>query len=367
MVASRITRKADPVEPTGSAHPSEAEVWWQAVRERDPEFDGKFFYSVSTTGVYCRPSCSSRLAKRENVGFHASEAAARTAGFRPCKRCKPDRPSLKSTLTAKIAASCRAIEAADEPPSLATLAEAAGMSAFHFHRVFKSVVGVTPKAYAATQRRKRLKNGLRSESSVTTAFQNAGFNSSGRFYADADRTLGMTPSDYRSGGTNAHMRFAIGDCTLGSILVAATDIGVAAILLGDDPETLLRELQDHFPNAELTGGDPTFEDTVAKVIHLVEQPGSAFDLPLDIRGTAFQHRVWHALGTIPSGTTVSYSELANRIGQPTAVRAVASACAANTLAVAIPCHRVVRTDGSLSGYRWGLERKRALIDREQKK
>lgn len=258
------------------------------------------------------------------------------------------------------------IEAAEEIPTLDALAAAAGMSRFHFHRVFKSVAGITPKAYAAAHRAQRLRAVLPARGRVTDAIYDAGFNSSGRFYAESDALLGMTPTRFRSGGAGEAIRFAVGECSLGTVLVAATDRGVCAISLGDDPDALVRELQDRFPNATLIGDDAEFERVIARVVGFVEAPALGLDLPLDVRGTAFQQRVWQALREIPPGSTVSYADLAARIGAPKSIRAVASACAANTLAVAIPCHRVVRTDGALSGYRWGIERKRTLIDRESK-
>jgi len=337
---------------------------WAAVVRRDRAADGVFWFSVRTTGVYCRPSCGSRLPRRENVRFHASRAEAEGAGFRPCRRCRPDGPAPAERHAAVVAEACRRIEAESPPPDLDALAEAAGMSRFHFHRVFQRVAGVTPGAYAAARRAERVREGLRSAESVTEAIYAGGFNSSGRFYAASPRMLGMSPSRFRGGGDGESIRFAVGLCSLGSILVAATDRGICAILLGDDPEVLVRDLQDRFPKAGLVGGDPEFERWVATVIGFVEAPGRGLDLPLDIRGTAFQRRVWQALAEIPAGSTATYTEIAGRIGAPRAVRAVAGACAANRLAVAIPCHRVVRSDGSVSGYRWGIERKRALLERE---
>jgi AraC family transcriptional regulator of adaptative response/methylated-DNA-[protein]-cysteine methyltransferase len=337
---------------------------WAAVRRRDRQADGIFYYSVSTTGVYCRPSCAARLARRENVRFHASPEAAERAGFRPCKRCRPNEPALAEQRAAAVAKACRLIEAAEEMPSLDALAEAAGMSRFHFHRVFKAVTGITPKAYAAAHRARRVRDELVRSETVTEAIYGAGFNSNGRFYATSAGMLGMTPTSFRSGGSGASIRFALGQCSLGSILVAATEKGICAISLGDDPDALLRDLQDRFPKARLIGGDAEFERMVAKVVGFVEAPAVGLDLPLDLRGTAFQQRVWQALREIPAGATVSYAEIAGRIGAPKAVRAVAQACASNAIAVAIPCHRVVRNDGALSGYRWGVERKRALLERE---
>ena len=337
---------------------------WDAVVARDPAADGLFFYSVRTTGVYCRPSCGARLARRENVRFHATAADAKAAGFRPCRRCRPDEEPLAQRQAAIVQQACRTIEAADDLPQLDDLAAAAGMSRFHFHRVFKAVTGVTPKAYASAHRSRRVRAELERGAKVTDAIYDAGFNSNGRFYASSSKVLGMKPTDFRAGGTGAFIRFAVAECSLGSILVAASTVGVCAILLGDDPDALVRDLQDRFPKAELGGGDKAFEDWVARVIQFVEAPRLGLDLPLDIRGTAFQQRVWKALTEIPTGRTSSYREIAEKIGAPAAVRAVAMACAANALAVAIPCHRVVRHDGALSGYRWGVERKLALLERE---
>jgi AraC family transcriptional regulator of adaptative response/methylated-DNA-[protein]-cysteine methyltransferase len=337
---------------------------WAAVVARDPKADGKFFYSVKTTGVYCRPSCASRRAKRENVAFHATTTAAEHAGFRPCKRCRPDEVPLAAQHAATVERICRRIESADEAPSLAALASEAHMSRYHFHRVFTAITGVTPKSYAAAHRAARVRRELGRSRTVTDAIFDAGFNSGGRFYASSDAVLGMTPTDYRSGGARAEIRFAVGECSLGSILVAKSAKGVCAILLGHDPDQLARDLQDRFPRANLIGADAEFEALVAKIVGLVEAPALGLALPLDVRGTAFQQRVWQALRKIPAGSTASYSDIAQRIGAPKSVRAVAQACAANAIAIAIPCHRVVRQDGALSGYRWGVERKRALLERE---
>jgi AraC family transcriptional regulator of adaptative response/methylated-DNA-[protein]-cysteine methyltransferase len=347
-------------------HPSSTDddQRWEAVQHRDRSADGRFFYAVVTTGVYCRPSCAARLPRRENVRFHTTRAAAERAGFRPCKRCRPDAEGLAEQHAAAVAKACRLIETAETLPNLDELAAAAGMSRFHFHRVFKSVTGVTPKAYAAAHRAQRMRDALPQSRSVTAAIYGAGYNSSGRFYAASADVLGMKPTDFRAGGKGAAIRFAVGECSLGAILVAATETGVCAIALGDDPGTLLRDLQDRFPKAQLIGGDKSFEQLVAKVVGFVEAPALGLDLPLDVRGTAFQQRVWQALREIPAGSTASYTEIARRIKQPKAVRAVAAACAANAIAVAIPCHRVVRNDGALAGYRWGVERKRSLLARE---
>ncbi len=341
---------------------------WAAVAARSREADGRFWYSVATTGVYCRPSCGARLARPENVRFHATREDAERAGFRPCKRCRPDEQPLSERHAAKIVTACRLIEQAVEEsrplPSLQELATQVGLSRYHFHRLFRAITGLTPKAWAAAQRERRLRRELAGSDSVTDAIYDAGYNSNARFYEKSNAVLGMTPRRYRSGGENVDIRFAIGECSLGAILVAQSERGICAILLGDDPDALARELQDLFPRANLIGGDAEFEAVVARVVGFVEAPALGLDLPLDVRGTAFQQRVWEALRKIPPGTTASYRDIAERIGAPKAVRAVAQACGANALAVAIPCHRVVRTDGALSGYRWGVERKRALLRSE---
>ena len=347
-----------------NSQPAADDERWAAVVARDKAFEGQFYYSVATTGIYCRPGCPARLPKLANVRFYRTRAAAEAAGFRPCKRCKPHAPSLAEQYASRVAEGCRVIEDAEEPLRLDALAARIGLSPYHFHRIFKSILGVTPRAYAMAHRQQRMRATLARSSTVTEAIYAAGFNSSGRFYAASSQVLGMTPGEFRSGGANAVIRFAIGQCSLGSILVAASDKGVCAIMLGDDPEALRADLQGRFPRARLIGGDPAFEELTAKVIRFVEAPSSRWELPLDIRGTAFQHRVWEVLRDIPPGTTASYTEIAARIGRPEAVRAVARACGANPVAVAIPCHRVVRSDGALSGYRWGLDRKRALLARE---
>lgn len=337
---------------------------WAAVVNRDRGAGGRFVYSVVTTGVYCRPGCSARRPRRENVRFHASREEAEGAGFRPCRRCRPDEPAPADRRTEAVAKACRLIEAAAEPPNLDALAEAAGLSRYHFHRTFKAATGVTPRAYAAAHRAERTREALRGGSTVTEALYDAGFNSNGRFYAEAPDILGMTPTSFRRGGAAETIRFAVGACSFGSLLVAATPKGVCAILLGDEPDALVHELEERFPRADLIAADPEFEARVARVADFVEAPALGLDLPLDVRGTAFQRRVWEALRGVPAGATASYREIAERIGAPKAARAVAQACAANPLAVAIPCHRVVRHDGAPSGYRWGVQRKRALLDRE---
>ena len=337
---------------------------WAAITARDKSSDGAFYYSVATTGVFCRPSCPSRTAKRENVGFHETRVAAEAAGFRACKRCNPGAPPRDEANAIRIAAACRMIESAETQPALSALAASAGLSAFHFHRLFKAVTGVTPKAYANAHRHARVRATLQTSATVTDAAYEAGFSSTGGFYAEAAAMLGMQPAVFKAGGTNTVLKFAVGQCFLGAIVLAATDKGVAAVLLGDDPEALLKDLQDRFPNAELVGGDRTFDRLAARVVAAIDEPDLASGLPLDVRGTVFQHKVWTALTAIPPGATASYTEVAKRIGMPKAARAVAGACAANPVAVLIPCHRVVRTNGDLSGYRWGIDRKRRLLSRE---
>ncbi|HEU5395958.1 MAG TPA: bifunctional DNA-binding transcriptional regulator/O6-methylguanine-DNA methyltransferase Ada [Verrucomicrobiae bacterium] len=338
---------------------------WDAVVRRDAGADGQFYYSVATTGVYCRPGCGSRRPRRENVQFYFTPAEAERAGFRACKRCRPTSAGPESERMAKVIAACRRIEAAEEPPRLEVLARAAGLSRFHFHRLFVRLTGVTPRAYAKAQRARRVRAELGRRSTVTEAIYQAGFNSNGRFYAESSRMLGMTPKQFRRHGAGEVIRFAVGECALGSILVAASTKGICAISLGDDAGGLVEELRRRFSKAELVAGDKSFGRLVAGVIGLVEKPGKGWNLPLDIRGTAFQRRVWQALQEIPFGATSNYSEIARRIGAPKSVRAVAGACAANPIAVAIPCHRVLRRGGQLSGYRWGVARKRALLRRER--
>src|ERR1700741_3888736 len=337
---------------------------WQALVDKDERAVVQVWFSVKTTRVYCRPSCPARLPHRENVAFHLSPEDAEKAGFRACKRCHPKGPGLASQHSKAVAITCRMIKEVDEFPSLNQLAEAVKMSPGYLHRLFKTATGLTPKDYANAHRADRIKKALPKRETVTEAIYEAGFNSNGRFYAGSSKMLGMKPKEYREGGAGNTIRFAIAESSLGSVLVASSEKGVAAILIGDDPDALARDLQDRFPRAHLVGGDAAYEKLVAQVVGFVETPSVGLDLPLDIRGTAFQQRVWQALREIPAGKTASYADVAARIGAPNSVRAVAGACAANDIAVAIPCHRVVRNDGTLSGYRWGVERKRALLARE---
>lgn len=339
---------------------------WQAVRARDARADGQFVYAVRTTGVYCRPSCGARAARPAHVVFFDSGAQARAAGYRACLRCQPDLAPLRVRQAALVAQACRHMAQAQGAPALALaqLAAQAGLSASHFHRIFKAHTGLTPKAYAQAQRGQALREGLARGASVTEALHAAGYPSASRFYAQAPALLGMAPRAFRAGGVREQLRLALGRCSLGAIAVAASAQGVCAIVLGDDPQALVHDLQRRFAQAQWVAGDAQFAQWVAQALALVEAPHTGVELPLDVRGTAFQERVWQALRALAPGSTVSYQALAARIGAPGAARAVAGACAANALAVAIPCHRVVRSDGALSGYRWGVERKRALLERE---
>ncbi|MCK6189185.1 bifunctional DNA-binding transcriptional regulator/O6-methylguanine-DNA methyltransferase Ada [Pseudomonas sp. EYE_354] len=344
---------------------TEQDPRWAAIVARDPKADTLFVYGVKTTGVYGRPSSASRLPRPENIEFFDTPAQAEAAGYRPSRRAAGDQTQRAAQHAKWVADACRYIEQADTPPHLGTLAAQAGLSPFHFHRVFKAVTGLTPKAYASAHRSRKLRDGLKGQHTVTDALYDAGFNSNSRFYASANHVLGMKPSDYKAGGTHNQILFAVGECSLGAILVAQSTRGVCAILLGDEPDTLVRDLQDQFPKAELVGADRRFEQLIAQVVGFIEAPALGLDLPLDVRGTAFQERVWQALRDIPVGSTASYAQIAEQIGAPTSFRAVAQACGANRLAVAIPCHRVVRSDGDISGYRWGVERKRQLLERER--
>jgi AraC family transcriptional regulator, regulatory protein of adaptative response / methylated-DNA-[protein]-cysteine methyltransferase len=367
----------------GPTHYATDEARWRAVAVRDPAAAGAFLYAVRTTGVYCRPGCSSRRPLRENVRFFGTAQEAQRAGYRACKRCLPDEEvngQSGEPHAALIARACREIEEAEAAPGLDTLAASAGLSRTHFHRLFKRLLGVTPRQYAAAHRLRRLRDGLsvdgvneagvtQGKERVTDAIYGAGFGSGSRAYEAAPEALGMTPGKYRRGAPDTEIAYATAQSSLGWVLVAATARGVCAIELGDDPAALEEQLRRRFPAARLAAGDGSFAGWVAEVVALVEAPERGLALPLDVRGTAFQQRVWEALRQIPPGQTASYAQLAERIGRPTATRAVAQACGANVLAVAIPCHRVVRSGPSragegLGGYRWGVERKRTLLERE---
>jgi len=344
-----------------------SDVKWQAIASRDEGADGSFWYGVKTTGVYCRPACSSRRPNRANVEFFATWAAAERGGYRACKKCRPKESSAKGPVQATIARACEILARADGPPALADLARQVGLSPYHLQRQFKQFVGITPKAFAKTVRTTRFRSELTREPTVTSALYKAGFGSISRGYDRATQQLGMTPAQYQKGGAGQVIRFTITRCVLGWVLVAATERGICLIELGDSPRELEAGLSAHFKRADRRRAGAELQDWVAKVVALIDEPCRGLDLPLGIQGTVFQRKVWEALRAIPIGRTVTYAELARQVGRPSAVRAVASACAANKLAVAIPCHRAVRSDGRPSGYRWGLERKAALQAREKGK
>ena len=363
-------RLKKPADQSQAIHVSQmplAEARWQAVTCRDPQVDGQFFYAVKTTGIYCRPSCPSRSAKRQNVEFFDTADLAVAAGYRACKRCKPDMQSQQQDRNALVLQACQAIENSTSALSLEQLAQQAQLSRYHFHRIFKHVTGLTPKAYQQAVQAKRIAASLQSAPSITDAIYDAGFNSSGRFYDSAHALLGMQPRRFREGGRGECIRYEIAPCVLGWVIVAATRKGVCAIEFGDVAQTLSEQIHARFHQAKFEEADAKFKRWVAQVIRYLDQPQGVLSLPLDIRGTVFQRRVWQAMQAIPAGQTASYSEVAERIGQPKAFRAVAHACACNAIAVAIPCHRVIRSNGNLSEYRWGSERKAELLKRERKK
>ncbi len=341
------------------------EECWAALASRDSGADGAFVYAVRTTGVYCRPGCSSRLPRRENVAFYATPAAAEEAGFRPCKRCRPNEGSAGERRVAAIGRACALIRARDTLPSLTELADAAGISRFHFHRVFKEITGTTPREWGTAHRLGRFAARLDSGESVAEAVYGAGFGASSRAYEAAPNGLGMTPGARRHGGRGETIRFTTVETGLGWALVAATERGICMTALGDERAALEAELRRRFPAALIWPADAKLTAWAEQIVGFITRPDAQPDLPLDIRGTAFQALVWRALQKIPPGRTASYTEIAAALGRPSAVRAVAQACANNKLALLVPCHRVVRSDGDLAGYRWGIERKRALIARER--
>src|SRR6266566_2139154 len=342
-----------------------AEQCWAAVLAHEAAQDGRFFYSVKTTGVYCRPGCASRQPRRQNVAFHETTAAAEAAGFRPCKRCRPNEGSQADRHIAAIGRACALIRASDTLPSLAELADAAGISPYHFHRVFKQITGATPREWGKAHRLGRFADRLDAGEGIAEAAYGAGFGASSRAYEAAPNGLGMTPGARRHGGRGETIRFTTVETGLGWALVAATERGICMTALGDERAPLEAELRRRFPAALIWPADAKLTAWAEQIVRFITRPDAQPDLPLDIRGTAFQAQVWRALQKIPPGRTASYSEIAAALGRPSAIRAVAQACANNKLAVLVPCHRVVRSDGDLAGYRWGIERKRALIARER--
>ncbi|MGA2881724.1 MAG: bifunctional DNA-binding transcriptional regulator/O6-methylguanine-DNA methyltransferase Ada [Bryobacteraceae bacterium] len=343
----------------------EGEFWrasyWNAVAARDRAMDGVFFYAVMSTGIYCRPSCPSKRPRRENVVFFRAREAAERAGFRACKRCKPDSGYQRDPNAQIVENVCRYIDThPDEPVTLEALGRVLGISPFYLQRTFKTLTGITPRAYADSRRLSSLKAGLREGHSVTRSLYDAGYGSSSRLYERASSQLGMTPSRYRKQGSGVTIQYAIASTRIGNMLLAATERGICSIRFGDSVADLERELHTEYPKAEIARSDRKLGEQV-KAVRAIIQGESTASLPLDIQATAFQRRVWQALQAIPRGTTKSYSNIAADIGQPKAARAVARACATNPVAVAIPCHRVVREDGSMGGYRWGVERKKKLL------
>ncbi|MBV8776850.1 MAG: bifunctional DNA-binding transcriptional regulator/O6-methylguanine-DNA methyltransferase Ada [Alphaproteobacteria bacterium] len=341
------------------------EKCWAAVCAHDASQDGQWFYSVKTTGVFCRPGCASRQPLRRNVAFYGTIAEAEAAGFRPCKRCRPNEGSPADRHIAAVERACALIRQRDTLPSLDELAAAARISRYHFHRVFKQITGATPREWGKAHRLERFAKRLDAGDNVAEAVYAAGFGASSRAYEAAPQGLGMTPAARRHGGRGETIRFTCVKTALGWALVAATARGVCMTALGDDKAALEAELRRRFPAAQIWPADPKLAGWAERIVQFVTDPHEQPDLPLDIRGTAFQARVWRALQKVPPGSTATYTEIAAALGQPKAVRAVAAACAANKLALLVPCHRIVRRDGALAGYRWGAERKRALLAAER--
>ncbi|WP_420563660.1 bifunctional DNA-binding transcriptional regulator/O6-methylguanine-DNA methyltransferase Ada [Thalassobaculum sp.] len=351
--------------PAKARTPMDDDARYRVVVARDKSFDGAFIVAVRTTGVYCRPYCPSRTPKRENVSFFQTPEQARSAGYRACRRCKPDESAAPDPRLDAVRAACRAIESAeDECPSLEALGTAAGLSPFHLQRSFKAVMGISPRQYWDARRLGKLKENLKSGEGVAMALYGAGYGSSSRLYEKAGAQLGMTPASYGKGGAGAVIAYAFADTSLGRVIVGATKTGICFVGIGDTDEALVEELRGDFPNATLAADPGGLGETLGEVAGMLEGREPHVDLPLDIRGTAFQRQVWQALTDIPMGETRTYADLAAAIGRPKAIRAVGSACANNPVSLIVPCHRAIGTDGTLRGYRWGLDRKRRLIDTE---
>jgi AraC family transcriptional regulator, regulatory protein of adaptative response / methylated-DNA-[protein]-cysteine methyltransferase len=340
---------------------------WRAVEKKDPRAEGRFFYAVKSTGVYCRPNCAAKLAKRENVIFFETPEEAESAGFRACKRCRPKGDSQAEREAELVLRACELMRESEKNLSLDELAQAVGLSSFHFQRMFKRVSGVTPREYAMQLRDERAREALRRNGSVTGAIYEAGYNASSRFYERSGKMLGMRPKQFGEGGVGQVIRYSIVESALGLVLIAGTECGICLVHFGETEEALENSLRKSFSRARIVKGDSEFKRWVKMVVQSIKEGESAKSLPIDLRGTVFQQRVWKELREIPQGTTTTYSKLAEKLGTPRAVRAVARACATNDVAVLVPCHRVVRSDGALAGYRWGIDRKRRLLASETKK
>lgn len=341
------------------------EKYWQAVLTRDTRSDGTFVYAVRSTGIYCNPSCSARRPRREQVVFFPQPEAAEQAGFRACKRCRPQEASVYELQAEMVQHACRYIETHLEGPlTLEALGKEVSVSPYHLQRVFKRIMGITPHQYAQAYRLGQLKQQLKEGETVTTALYNTGFGSSSRLYEQAPAQLGMTPATYRRGGKSTHIGYTIVDCPLGRLLIAATEKGICAICLGDSDADLEAALFSEYPAAEIQRDGVELSQWVNTLLSHLSGQQPQLDLPIDVQATAFQWRVWESLRAIPYGSTRSYGEIAQDLGDPKAARAVARACATNPVAIVVPCHRIVREDGSLGGYRWGLERKQQLLAQE---
>lgn len=341
------------------------EARWNAVSENNTSADGTFYYAVITTGIYCRPSCKSKLPNRSNVEYFSTCDDAEVAGYRACKRCRPTAISKNEEVEHKIIRACRIIEESETSIKLEELAIRVNLSSYHFHRLFKKIVGVTPKQYASRHQSRRFQKNLKTSSSITDAIYSAGYGSSGSAYDKKRDQLAMKPKVYLKGANGVTITYGLAQCFLGWVIVAATHRGICAIEFGDDSDTLPEQIQARFPKAQLNKADIEFETLLKEVVDFIELPKENFQVPLDIQGTAFQQQVWEVLRKIKPGETISYSDVADLIGNPNAVRAVASACASNKLAVVIPCHRVISKTGKTGGYRWGAERKKRLLESEQ--
>jgi AraC family transcriptional regulator of adaptative response/methylated-DNA-[protein]-cysteine methyltransferase len=336
---------------------------YRAFAARDERAEGRFIVAVKTTGIYCRPNCPARPPKRENIEFFDDIASARRAGYRSCLRCKPDEPSQSTRVAKLITQACRRLERDEEAPRVSDLARAAGFSEGRFHKLFKQATGLSPKQYALAKRVEKFRDRLKGGETVTAALYDSGFNSSSRAY-EASRRLGAKPRDVKTGGAALTLKTGVARCSLGYVGIAMSERGLCALAFGDSGKAAREAVQSRFPKAQLVEAEGELQKALARVVALVEEPTGALDLPLDIRGTAFQERVWQALRRIPAGKTRSYGEIAKAIGEPGASRAVAQACGANKIAVAIPCHRVVASDGDLGGYHFGMRRKKALLAKE---